>query len=202
MTASPRRRVRHDVDVTLFTCSVDSETPAPGAVDFRALAWRPSLNGGAPSWVVPPLVEIVDYLEEEEFSAVHTDSAAGQGLVALAAARLLHLPVTGAVDPERLTAPRGPGDLAGRLRRRYRRVVLRQARRGLRADSRDGAGARGRRGRAESHHRAAGAVRGRGRPRPGLSPAGATRARRIPVVAPARPRCRPATRHSESASRA
>ena len=90
---------RHDVDVTLFTCSVDSETPAPGAVDFRALAWRPSLNGDGPSWVVPPLVEIVDYLEEQGFSAIHTDSAAGQGLVALAAARLLHLPVTGAVDP-------------------------------------------------------------------------------------------------------
>ena len=110
---------RHDVDVTLLTCSVDSETPAPGAVDFRALAWRPALDGGGPSWVVPPLVEIVDYLEEEEFSAVHTDSAAGQGLVALAAARLLHLPVTGAVDPARLAAPRGPGDFAGRLRRRY-----------------------------------------------------------------------------------
>ena len=110
---------RHDVDVTLFTCSVDSETPAPGAVDFRALAWRPSLNGDGPSWVVPPLVEIVDYLEEQGFSAIHTDSAAGQGLVALAAARLLHLPVTGAVDPEGLTAPRGPGDIAGRLRRRY-----------------------------------------------------------------------------------
>ena len=110
---------RHDVDVALFTCSVSSETPALGAVDFRALAWRPSLNGHGPSWVVPPLVEIVDYLEEEGFSAVHTDSAAGQGLVALAAARLLHLPVTGAVDPEGLAAPHGPGDIAGRLRRRY-----------------------------------------------------------------------------------
>ena len=88
-------------------------------MDFRALAWRPSLNGEGPAWVVPPLVEVVDYLEEESFTAIHTDSAAGQGLVALAAARLLHLPVTGAVDPDGLEAPRGPGDLAGRLRRRY-----------------------------------------------------------------------------------
>ena len=69
--------------------------------------------------MVPPLVEVVDYLEEEGFTAIHTDSAAGQGLVALAAARLLHLPVTGAVDPDGLVAPRGPGDIAGRLRRRY-----------------------------------------------------------------------------------
>ena len=110
---------RHDVDVTLLTCSVDSEPAAAGVVDFRALAWRPSLNGAGPGWVVPPLVGVVDYLEEEGFTAIHTDSAAGQGLVALAAARLLHLPVTGAVDPDGLKAPRGPGDLAGRLRRRY-----------------------------------------------------------------------------------
>ena len=114
-----------DVDVTLVTCSVDGET-APGGeadlrgmADFRALAWRPALNGDGPSWVVPPLVEVADFIEEEGFSAVHTDSSAGQGLVALAAARLLHLPVTGAVDTERLAAPRGAGDVAGRLRRRY-----------------------------------------------------------------------------------
>jgi hypothetical protein len=108
-----------DVDLTLVTCSVDGEAAPVGAADFRALAWRPSLNGGGPSWVVPPLVEVADFIEEEGFSAVHTDSSAGQGLVALAAARLLHLPVTGAVDPARLAAPRGAGDVAGRLRRRY-----------------------------------------------------------------------------------
>ena len=108
------------MDVTLLTCSVAADAAPAGAVDFRALAWRPSLNGEAPGWVVPPLVEIIDYLEEEEFSALHTDSAAAQGLVTLAAARLLHLPVTGAVDPDGLRAPDGPGDLTGRLRRRYR----------------------------------------------------------------------------------
>ncbi len=109
----------HDIDVTLFTCSVDPEPAPDGVVDFRAIAWRPSLNGEGPSWVIPPLVEVVDYLEEESFSAVHTDSAAAQGLLALAAARLLHIPVTGAVDAGALEAPHGPGDIAGRLRRRY-----------------------------------------------------------------------------------
>ena len=108
-----------DVDVTLVTCSVDGETAPAGVADFRALAWRPTLDGDGPSWVVPPLVEVADFIEEEGFSAVHTDSSAGQGLVALAAARLLHLPVTGAVDTARLAPPRGAGDVAGRLRRRY-----------------------------------------------------------------------------------
>ena len=111
--------IHRDIDVALITCSVDGETAPRGAVDFRALAWRPSRNGDGPGWVVPPLVEMIDYLEEESFSAVHTDSAAGQGLIALVAARLLHLPVTGAVDPRQLEAPPRLGDVAGRLRRRY-----------------------------------------------------------------------------------
>mgnify|MGYP000868636458 FL=1 len=110
---------RRDIDVTLVTCSIDSVTPAEHVADFRALAWRPSRDGAGPDWVVPPLVEIVDYIEEERFTAIHTDSTAGQGLVALAASRLLHLPVTGAVDPAGLAAPLAPGDIAGRLRRRY-----------------------------------------------------------------------------------
>ena len=112
VTSRPRR---HPADLLR-----GSEPVPAGAMDFRALAWRPAPDGAAPGWVIPPLVEIVDYLEEEEFSAIHTDSAAAQGLVALAAARLLHLPVTGAADPQLLEAPRGPGDVAGRLRRRYR----------------------------------------------------------------------------------
>ena len=109
----------HDIEVTLITCSAGSEQAPEGAVDFRALAWRPSLNGYGPRWVVPPLVEVVDFIEEEGFTALHTDSTAGQGLLALVAARLLHLPLTGAVDADALEAPPGRGDVAGRLRRRY-----------------------------------------------------------------------------------
>ena len=124
---------RHDVDVTLLTCSVAADVAPAGAVDFRALAWRPSANGGAPDWVVPPLVEIIDYLEEEEFSALHTDSAAAQGLVTLAAARLLHLPSW---------APgSGRAEGAGVARRPRRAtpaplpgLVLRPPRRGVRAE--------------------------------------------------------------------
>ena len=110
----------HDIDVILLTCSAGAQPAPAGAVDFRALAWRPSPNGGGPRWVVPPLVEVVDYLEEEGFTALHTDSTAGQGLLALAAARLLHLPLTGAVDPDDLAAPSGRADLQARLRRRYK----------------------------------------------------------------------------------
>ncbi len=108
-----------DIEVTLITCSAGSGA-APGASDFRALAWRPSRNGDGSRFVVPPLVEIVDFLEEEGFSALHTDSSGSQGLLAVAAAWLLHLPLTGAVDPSDLEPPAGAADLTGRLRRRYK----------------------------------------------------------------------------------
>jgi len=109
----------HDIEVTLLTCSTGSRPAPDGAVDFRALAWRPSSNGCGPRWMVPPLVEVVDFLEEEGYTALHTDSTAGQGLLGLAAARLLHLPLTGAVDPEGLDARQGRRSLAAQLRRRY-----------------------------------------------------------------------------------
>lgn len=109
-----------DRDATLITCSVDGEPVPDHAVDFRALAWRPSPDGDGPRWVVPPLVEIVDYLEEEGFTAVHTDSTAGQGLVALAAARLLHLPLTGVVQAGDLRPSCRSADIGARLQRRLR----------------------------------------------------------------------------------
>jgi len=108
------------IDVRLITCAATDAPSDDAAVTFRALAWRPSLNGDGPKWVVPPVIEIIDYIEEEGFSAVHTDSFSGQGLVALAAARFLHLPLTGAVDPTELSRAAAGGGLSQRLRRRYR----------------------------------------------------------------------------------
>ncbi len=118
-TGRPGVPRRPDIDVTLLACSPCGDAP-PGAVGFRALAWRPSANGDGPSFLIPPVVEIVDYLEEEGFSALHTDSSDGEGLLAVAAAWLLHLPLTGAVDPHDLAAPAGRADIAGRLRLRYK----------------------------------------------------------------------------------
>jgi hypothetical protein len=76
---------------------VITSTSAPtgqrgGAMNFQASAWRPSL-------VVPPIVDVIDYLEENDFTALHVSTAGGTGLVALLAAKLLHLPITGAFHP-------------------------------------------------------------------------------------------------------
>lgn len=51
---------------------------------------------------------------------MHTDSTAGQGLVALAAARLLHLPLTGVVQAGDLRPSSRPADIGARLQRRLR----------------------------------------------------------------------------------
>lgn len=117
--AGPDDAARDDVEVSLQIRSAGAGPGPDGTVAFRALAWRSSPNGGGARWMVPSLIEVVDYLEEEDVTALYTDSAAGQALLALAAARLLHLPVTGAVDAGGLEAPHGPGTIAGRLRRRY-----------------------------------------------------------------------------------
>ena len=80
---------------------VITSTSAPSgrqddAVNFQANAWRPlALNPDYPL-VVPPIVDIIDYLEENDFTAIHASTASGTGLVALLAAKLLHLPITGA----------------------------------------------------------------------------------------------------------
>lgn len=80
---------------------VITSTSAPtgrrgGALNFQANAWRPlALNPDYPL-VAPPIVDVLDYLEENDFTAIHVSTASGTGLVALLAAKLLHLPITGA----------------------------------------------------------------------------------------------------------
>jgi glycosyltransferase involved in cell wall biosynthesis/predicted metal-dependent phosphoesterase TrpH len=80
---------------------VITSTSAPtgrrdGAVNFHANAWRPLALSPDYPLVVPPVVDVLDYLEENEFTAIHVSTASGSGLVALLAAKLLHLPITGA----------------------------------------------------------------------------------------------------------
>jgi glycosyltransferase involved in cell wall biosynthesis len=92
-----------------------------GALNFQANAWRPlALNPDYPL-VVPPIVDVLDYLEENEFTAIHVSTASGSGLVALLAAKLLHLPITGAfhTDLPRYAERLYPGTAAQKNTWRY-----------------------------------------------------------------------------------
>jgi hypothetical protein len=86
-----------------ITSTPELSGPRGGALNFRALAWRPATADTARRFTVPAIIEILDYLEENDFTAVHADTAGSMGLLALFAARLLHLPVTGTFRPD------GPG---------------------------------------------------------------------------------------------
>ncbi|MCX6363470.1 MAG: glycosyltransferase [Actinobacteria bacterium] len=66
------------------------------ALNFQANGWRPPALDSARALVVPPIVDVLDYLEENDFTAIHVSTVSGTGLVALLAAKLLHLPITGA----------------------------------------------------------------------------------------------------------
>ena len=81
---------------------VITSTSAPsgrrdGALNFQANAWRPLATDPGHPLVVPPIVDVLDYLEENDFTAIHVDTTSGIGLVALLAAKLLHLPIAGAL---------------------------------------------------------------------------------------------------------
>ncbi len=70
---------------------------APGAdgeiVTFRTLG---ELSAGGTTLRVPPLLDVLDHLEESGAEALHVTGPGPMGLAGLAGARLLHLPVSGA----------------------------------------------------------------------------------------------------------
>ena len=70
-------------------------TPDRGGeiVAFRALG---ELSAGGATLRIPPLLDVLDHLEESAAEALHVTGPGPMGLAGLAGARLLHLPVSGA----------------------------------------------------------------------------------------------------------
>jgi hypothetical protein len=105
---------------------VITSTPAPtgrvdGAVNFQALAARPSAADPGHVLAAPPIVDVLDYLEEHDFTAIHASTAGPMGLLAMLAAKLLHLPIA-ATFQARLPGHADelrPGSPQPRLSRRY-----------------------------------------------------------------------------------
>ena len=84
------------VALEVITCTSAPTGRRDGALNFQANAWRPLAIDSYRPLVVPPIVDVLDYLEENEFTAIHVSATSGTGFVALLAAKLLHLPITGA----------------------------------------------------------------------------------------------------------
>jgi hypothetical protein len=100
---------RRDIALEVITCTSAPTARRDGTRNFQANAWRPVGRGRHHPFVVPPLVDVLDHLEEDDFTAIHLDTVGGTGLAALLAAKLLHLPITGALH----------SDLPGCAGRRY-----------------------------------------------------------------------------------
>ena len=81
------------VDLEVMVSTPAPSGPLHGAVNFQALAWRPLPVDLDYPLTTPPIVDILDYLEENDFTAIHASTASGMGLVAMLAAKLLHLPI-------------------------------------------------------------------------------------------------------------
>ena len=109
------------IDLEVITSTAAPTGRRDGAMNFQALAWRPLPPNPDYPLVVPPLVDVLDYLEENGFTAIHVSTASGVGLVALLAAKLLHLPITGAfhTDLPRYAERLCPGSLAQKQTWRY-----------------------------------------------------------------------------------
>jgi glycosyltransferase involved in cell wall biosynthesis len=64
-------------------------------LNFRALVGRPLPPYPEMSLVVPPVLEVVRYVNLRGFTAIHVATPGPMGLVALLAAKVLHLPISG-----------------------------------------------------------------------------------------------------------
>ena len=96
-------------------------TPDRGGeiVAFRTLG---ELSAGGATLRIPPLLDVLDHLEESAAEALHVTGPGPMGLAGLAGARLLHLPVSGACGAAHaaLVAGTGASSTAAPLRRYLR----------------------------------------------------------------------------------
>lgn len=105
---------------------VVTSTGAPGGrsdegVNFRAIAIGRLAGDPDVTVVAPPVLDVLDYLSEHDFTSIHVSTASSVGLLGLLAAKLLHVPVTGTyhTDLPRLAEKLHPGSSAQRYAWRY-----------------------------------------------------------------------------------
>jgi hypothetical protein len=93
---SERARER-GVTIETLTVSPRPQDDGDGVVSLEALAVRPQRAGRRYAGAIPSAVQLYDYLEQQDFTAVHVTTTGALGLAGALAGKLLHLPVTGYV---------------------------------------------------------------------------------------------------------
>ena len=112
---------RRGVDLEIITSTRAPTGHRGGGMNFQASATRELLLNPDYPLVAPPVLDVLDYLSEHDFTSIHVSTASGVGLVGLLAAKLLHLPVTGTfhTDLPRYAERLYPGSHAQRHAWRY-----------------------------------------------------------------------------------
>ncbi len=93
------------IDIEVLTSTAEPTAKKDGTVNFEAIARQPRRGGGQGDAAIPSALDVLDYVEQNAFTAVHIDTTGAVGAIGLLAARLLHLPVTGRIRglPSRAT---------------------------------------------------------------------------------------------------
>ncbi len=85
------------IGVEVLTSKAEPTARKDGMMSFEAIACRPGRGGDQRDAAIPSVLDVLDYVEQSAFTAVHIDTTGAVGVVGLVAAKLLHLPVTGRV---------------------------------------------------------------------------------------------------------
>ena len=85
----------HNTDLVLVGCSNEATGLTGSGMNFQAIGDFSIPEYGNMQLHFPPILDVIDYVDQEGFDTIHVSTSGPQGLLGLLAARLLNLPVTG-----------------------------------------------------------------------------------------------------------
>jgi hypothetical protein len=138
-------------DLTVATCVENAKFNVPHRKNFRPLVDRPMPMYPDLRLTLPPLLEVLDWADRQQFDAIHVDTPGPMGLCGLLVASMLRVPVIGTYHTD------FPAYVMN-LTRDYRLTTATAgtcgcSTRGSRRSSREAAGTRGRSGTSASTRR-------------------------------------------------
>jgi glycosyltransferase involved in cell wall biosynthesis len=83
------------LDLTIVTCSADNSPQKPNVKNFKPVTTFMLPEYPQQKLIVPPFLEMLDFVYEGGFTTIHSATPGPMGLAALAIARVLDLPISG-----------------------------------------------------------------------------------------------------------
>ncbi len=99
-----------DKDLTIITCHSNEELPSPRVKNFTPIGQYDLPEYPELKLLYPPVLEMVSYVYENEFTHIHAATPGPVGLIGLLIARILKLPIAGTYHT---ALPQYAGQLTG-----------------------------------------------------------------------------------------